>query len=171
MLGLTGGRGSAPSATFLPNEDIMSEQVVADLSAGLPMDTADLHIVFPGTNKRTGWIITCAGPGHPKTIAANQESERERLHRAAQIERAQVNNRKWKGDDDITPDENLRKIVSGVVARIVSWTPVDFGQGPIEFSDKAAIDLFMDPKKGAYFGQVVDFLTAERAFMKDSAKP
>lgn len=149
----------------------MSEpnSTVANMAADLPSDTAELHIVRPGTNQRTGWVITLAGPGHPKTIALNDVSERERLHKNAAIERAQVNYKKWKGDEDVDPADSRRKTIAGVVGRIITWTPVDFGDGPVEFSDKAAIDLFMDPKKGSYFGQIVEFLTAERAFMKASA--
>lgn len=150
-----------------PNKD--HSPAVANMVDGLPMETADLHIVSQGTNKRTGWVITCAGPSHPQTIALMDEAERERLNKAAQIERAQVNGRKWKGDEDVDPQESRRKTIRQIVSRIVTWTPVDFGTGPIEFSPKAAVELFMDPAKGAYFGQLVDFITAERAFMKDSA--
>jgi hypothetical protein len=142
---------------------------VVNMADDLPLDTADLHIVKPGTNIRTGWIITLAGPGHPQTIELMNEGERERLHKAAQIERAQVNGRKWKGDEDEQPEDSWRKTVARVSRRIVGWTPVDFGEGPVAFSQENAVKLFMDRKKGAYFGQIVDFLTAERAFMKDSA--
>ncbi len=140
---------------------------VINMADDLPADTAELHVVKPGTNQRTGWIITLAGPGHPQTIEMTNEGERERLHRSQEIERAQVNGRKWKGDDE-QPEESRRKFVSRIARRIVGWTPVDFGDGPVEFSQENAVKLFMDPKKGAFFVQVVDFLTAERAFMKDS---
>ncbi len=140
---------------------------IINMADDLPNDTAELHVVRPGTNIRTGWVITLAGPGHPQTIAIQNEGERERLQKAAEIERAQVNGRKWKGDDE-QPEEARRKLVSRVTRRIVDWTPVDFGEGAVEFSQDNAVKLFIDPKKGAYFGQVVDFLTAERAFMKGS---
>jgi hypothetical protein len=146
----------------------MTTTTIINMADDLPNDTAELHIVKPGTNIRTGWVITLAGPGHPQTIEMNNEAERERLHRSQEIERAQVNGRKWKGEDE-QPDQSRRKFVSRITGRIVSWTPVDFGAGAVEFSQENAIKTFMDPKKGAFFGQVVDFLTAERAFMKDSA--
>lgn len=145
----------------------MTDQV-ANLADDLPEDTAELHIVKPGTNKPTGWVITLAGPGHPQTIELMNEGERERLHRAAAIERAQVNGRKWKGDEDESPEQSRRKTVSRVCRRIVGWTPVDFGEGSVTFSQENAVKLFMDPKKGAFFAQVVDFLTAEQAFIKGS---
>ena len=141
---------------------------VANMADDLPLDTAELHIVKPGTNIRTGWIITLAGPGHPQTIELMNEGERERLHKAAQIERTQINGRKWKGDEDEQPEDARRKTIARVCRRIVGWTPVDFGEGPVTFSQENAVKVFMDPKKGAYFGQVVDFLTAERAFMPGS---
>lgn len=141
---------------------------VVNMADDLPLDTAELHIVKPGTNIRTGWVITLAGPGHPQTIELMNEGERERLHRSTLIEQAQINGRKWKGDADKQPDEERRKTISRVCRRIVGWTPVDFGEGSVTFSQENAVKLFMDPKKGAFFGQIVDYLTAERAFMKDS---
>lgn len=140
-----------------------------NMADDLPEDTAELHIVKPGTNIRTGWVITLAGPGHPQTISLSNELQRERLQRSAEIERAQVNGRKWKGDD-AQPEDERRKSVSDVCRRIVTWTPVDFGEGVIEFSQENAVKTFLDPKKGAFYAQVVDFLIADRAFMKGSAK-
>lgn len=153
----------------------MSEQTqtlaVANMADDVALDTADLHIVRPGTNTKTGWVITCAGPGHPQTIELNNKNQRENLRKAKQIELAQVNGRKWKGDDEEeTPEESRRNTVADVCRRIVTWTPVDFGDGPITFSHENAVNLFMDPKKGVYFGQLVDFLTAERTFFKRSVK-
>src|SRR5438045_2335617 len=110
-----------------------SAVTVINMADDLPADTAELHVVRPGTNIRTGWVITLAGPGHPQSIALMNEGERERLHKSAQIEQAQVNGRKWKGDD-AQPEEARRKLVSYITRRIVGWTPVDFGEGALEFS-------------------------------------
>lgn len=149
--------------------DQNSAPAVVNMADDLPLDTAELHIVKPGTNKPTGWVITLAGPGHPQTIAIADEAQRERLHKEAAIERAQVNGRKWKGDEDMSPEQARRKIVTGVCRRIVGWTPVDFGEGPVTFSQENAVKLFMDPAKGSFYLQVVEYLTGERAFMKGSA--
>lgn len=146
-----------------------NKPVVANLADDLPMDTADLHVVKPGTNKRTGWVVTFAGPGHPKTIALNNETSRKQLDEAKRIKQQQANGRKVKIDDE-QPEENRREFIEGLVARIVTWTPVDFGEGPVEFSDQAAVTLLLDPKKGSYVAQFVDFLIDDRAFMKGSAK-
>jgi hypothetical protein len=148
----------------------MSEPKIVNLAATVALDTYDLAMLFPGTNKPTGWVVTLAGPGHPKTVALAAEAERERLHRNAAIERAQVNGRKWKGDEEEDPTVSRRKTIAAIVGRIVDWTPVDFGQGPIAYSEEAAIALFLDPAKGVYFSQIVEYLTCEKAFMPSSAE-
>jgi hypothetical protein len=141
---------------------------VTNLADALPMDTADLYIVRPGTSKRTGWVITMAGPGHPQTIELNNETSRKQLDETRTIKQQQANGRKVKIDEE-QPEDNRREFVESLVARIVTWTPVDFGDGPVEFSPKAAVNLLLDPKKGAYVGQIVDYLIAEKSFMKGSA--
>lgn len=150
---------------------------VVDLSGAnaLPDDRGVLHTVFPGTNKPTGWDIVLSGPGHPKTVALGEKAERERLQRAAEIERAQVNGRKWKGDADVSPKQSRREFIESLVGRIISWTPVNFGSGTVTFEENdasapaRAVDTLLDPKLGAYVSQIVDYLLAERAFMKGSA--
>lgn len=149
----------------------MSEQQPADavdLSALIPIDTADLHIVAPGTNERTGWVITFAGPGHPKTIAINNETSRKQLEEAKRIKQAQANGRKYKADD-VQPEESRREFIEGLVARMVAWTPVKIGAETFEFSDKVAVDLLLRPVMGAFVSQIVEFLIDERTFTKDSA--
>ena len=151
------------------HEAAAKPDVVPNLGAFLAADTADLHVLVPGTNKRSGWVITCAGPAHPQTIALNEEVAHESAQKNAEIERAQVNGRKWKGDKDYDPEADRRKSVSRVCRRIVTWTPVDFGSGPIEFSHEAAVKLFLDRRMGSFYLQLVEFITAETAFIKDSA--
>jgi hypothetical protein len=94
-----------------------------DLSAAIPKDTGTLYIVVPGTNKRTGWAINFAGPGHPKTMAQTEEFSRAALDKAERIEMAQVNNRKWKGDGKQVADQR-RENVAWVMGRALSWTPI-----------------------------------------------
>jgi len=142
---------------------------VVNLAGALPHQSAELSIVFQGTSKPTGWVITIAGPGHPKTIAYNNEMERERLHRDALIEQSRANGKKYKSDE-LTPEESRRKFVEGLTARIVTWTPVDFGWGVVEFSEKTGVDTLLRPELGFAVGQIVDYLVGERAFMKDAAK-
>lgn len=137
------------------------------------LETYDLPMVIPGTNEPNGWIITLAGPSHPKSQALFDRQARRANKKAADIERAQVMGRKWKGDEDRDPNDVRRDTVASVVARIVGWSPnPDFedGKGEIAFSDDAAIDLFMDRDKGSYFAQIVEYLSAEKAFLKASVK-
>lgn len=142
--------------------------VSVDLSATLPSDTAELHMVVPGSNKRNGWVITMAGPGHAKTVALNNETARKQLQLDQRIEQARVNGRKFKSEDK-QPDEQRREFIESLVARIVTWTPISIGDEKFEFSDKTAIDLLSRPVMGPYVAQIVDAIIDERFFMKDSA--
>jgi hypothetical protein len=151
------------------SEHVNGAVVVANMADDLPMETAELHIVKPGTSIKTGWVITMAGPGHPKTVALGNKESRKTLEEQRRIKLQQARGQRVK-IDDVEPEENAREFVEGLVARIVTWTPVDFGAGQVDFSEKAAVELLLDPNKGMYVGQIVDFLIAERSFMKGSAK-
>ena len=142
---------------------------VADLTNDIPLLRAQLHIVKPGTATPTGWVWTMCGPAHPKTIAYQEAQTRERLHKAALIEQAQVNNRKYKAEEKKAVESNLEG-VRWVVSRIETWTPVKIGGETIEFSDDAATKLLMRPEMGQFFLQAVEFIQAERSFMPPSAE-
>lgn len=144
---------------------------VADISDAIPSDEGVLHIVVPGTNKRTGWQITFAGPGHAKTVAQNNELSRAALQKAERIEMAQVNARKWKGDGK-QPQDVRRENVDWVVGRILTWTPVrikQFSVDQVEFSDKVAKELLMQPYMAPYFVQMTDYLADQASFIAGSA--
>lgn len=148
----------------------VSEKKSVNLSTAKYLMTADLNVLIPGTADPSGWIVTFAGPAHDKTKALADKSTREAQKKQADIERSQVNGRKWKGEE-LTPDEVRRKTVESIVGRIVGWSPdPDFGNGPVPFDDEKAVDLFMDQELGAFFSQFVDFLLSEKAFLKVSAK-
>lgn len=141
---------------------------ITDLSADIPMDTAELKMLKPGTATPNGWVVTLAGPAHPKALAFKSSSQRDRLHKAATIEAQQANGRKIK-PDAMTPEDEDLKTVKWIVSRIVTWTPVNIGDGPVEFSDEAATQLFLKPVMAPYIDQIVTYLQAERAFMPTSA--
>lgn len=145
----------------------MSDTTITDLSADLPSDTFDLAIVKPGTAQPNGWIITLAGPAHPKTIAFKNSAQRDRLHKEASIEASQVNGRKYKPESR-TPEEADSQTVKWLISRIVTWTPVKIGSETIQFSDDAAANLFLRPAMAPYIAQIVDYLQGERAFMPTS---
>lgn len=146
----------------------MTEAIIADLDGDLPGETAELKIVKPGTAQPNGWVLTMAGPSHPKTLAYRERKQRERLHKEASIEQAQVNGKKYKADER-TPEGAEIDTMRWVVSRIVSWTPVRIGGETIAFSDDAAIELLRRPTMAAYLQQIIDFLNADRAFMPASA--
>lgn len=146
----------------------MTDQIIADLSADLPCDVAELQMLRPGTDQPNGWALTMAGPAHPKTLAFQNERKRARLQREASIEAAQVNGRKYKPEQKTT-DEADAETIRWVVSRIVTWTPVKIGEQTIAFSDEAALDLLLRPAMAPYLQQIVDYLGQERAFMPRSA--
>jgi hypothetical protein len=146
----------------------VSDDNVIDLSADLPGETAELKMVRPGTDVPIGWVITLAGPSHPKAIAFKDSSQRERLAKQAQVEAQQANGRKVK-PDVISPGDADLKTVKWLVSRIVTWTPIKIGADTFAFSDDAATRLLLKPEMAPYIGQIVDYLQSERAFMPTSA--
>ncbi len=158
----------------------MDEAVHAvDLSAAIPSNEGTLFVVVPGSNKRTGWQIRFAGPGHPKTVAQNESFSRISLDKAERIEMAQVNGRKWKSDGK-QPADMRRENVEWVVGRILSWTPVSINQfsaDPVEFPENPtaaqldrARDLLAQPYMVPYFVQMTDYLGDQASFIEASAK-
>ena len=134
----------------------------------LASDTATLEILKPGGVEGTGWVITFAGPGHPKAIAWSNESSRRNLRKEQQIEQARANGKKYKAEDR-DPEGIRRDNIRWAVAHIVDWTPVDIGGGPITFSEEAATTLLLNPKMGFALLQMMEFLADDRSFTKRSA--
>ncbi|CDN52538.1 Putative branched-chain amino acid ABC transporter [Neorhizobium galegae bv. officinalis bv. officinalis str. HAMBI 1141] len=137
-----------------------------DISAFLPADTSELHILNTA-GQQTGWIVTLAGPSHPKSVAYSDAVARRALDRAKRQEQAQVNGKKYKAEDQ-TPDDVRRENVEGVVARIVEWTPVKIGADTYDAS--RAAELLIKPEMGWAYAQILDAFGDERRFTKASAK-
>ena len=146
----------------------MMTETVVDLSADLPLDTIELKMLRPGTDEPNGWVLTMAGPAHPKTVAFQNERKRARLQREAAIEAAQVNGRKYKPEQK-TAEESDNETIRWIVSRIVTWTPIKLGEQTIAFTDEAAVELLLRPVMAPYLQQIVDYIGAERAFMPRSA--
>ncbi len=146
---------------------------VLDLSAAQPRESHSLAILFPGTKKPTGWTIELAGPAHPQTVALMDEASREFIERQDAIEFAQVNGRKWKGDQTSAEDRRRRN-VSMVCRRIIGWSPNPVfrfvSPEPIAFSVEAATNLFLRPDMAGFFSQVTDYLNSEAAFTQPSGQ-
>ncbi|WP_107309643.1 hypothetical protein [Acinetobacter baumannii] len=142
-----------------------------DLSSGEMLESFKLTLLKPGTAQSSGWTIELAGPSHPQFIALANESIREVIHKEKVIETAQVNNRKYKVEEE-TPDERRRRNVAKVCGRIIGWSPnptfTKISPLPLEFSVAAATDLFLRPELGAWFVQITEYLNSETAFIQPS---
>lgn len=150
----------------------MSEGIVLDLSAAVPVDVDVLEIKYPGSEKATGWKIELAGPGHAKTVAASRDIARDALKKSKAIEQANANGRKYKADEE-TPDDLARKNVTLIVQRIIGWSPdplfKQISETPIAFSQAAALDMLLRPDMGWVLSQIADFLRSDAAFTQASA--
>lgn len=148
----------------------MTEQTaVASLGGAKYNDTGVLEVRHPITKALTGWKVTFAGPGHPKTIAENDKELDKFLQSSKAQEQARVNYKKWKGEDRSVAEARY-EYARSIVARIVDWTPVDFedGKGAIAFTEKAAIDILLDPQRAWIAPQFKDYLDDEKAFTTGS---
>ena len=127
-------------------------------------ETAKMQVLDVHGNP-TGWWWEFAGPGHPKTEALNNRLARDRLHKAAQVEQAQVNGRKWKADEE-SPDEVRAKNIADLVDRLVGWSDVIMGEGNavFAFSPAAAIEFLSHPKRVHVLTQAMEFIASEKAF-------
>jgi hypothetical protein len=138
-----------------------------DLSDLDSEETADLAIK-DSAGRVTTWIWTFYGPGHPKTVALSNKVSKKWLDDAKAKEQAQVNGKKWKPEDKAL-DDLKRENVNNIIERTKTFTPVKLNGQVIEFTADAARDLLLDPRKGALFAQITDFLKEEENFMKPSA--
>jgi hypothetical protein len=144
----------------------MADKAV-DLSKFLPVDSFDIEIQSV-TGEGTGWHVTLAGPSHPATVASAETIARRALRKSAEIEAAQVNGKKYKVDDR-EPATMRRENVESVVSRIIDWSPVDVGSGPIAFSKDAATDLLLRPEMAWVLIQIAEALAGDAAFTRRSA--
>lgn len=131
-------------------------------------DTGKMQVLDAAGNP-TGWFWEFAGPGHPKTEALNNRLARERLHKSAQIEQAQVNGRKWKAEED-EPDEVRAKNIADLVERIVGWSEVEIDGETFAFSAAAAIEFLSHPKRVGVLTQAMEFVATEKSFTQRSGK-
>lgn len=133
-----------------------------DFDAFETSDTAKMQ-VFDVHGNPTGWWWEFAGPGHPKTEALNNRLARERLRKAAQIEQAQVNGRKWKADEE-TPDEVRSRNIADLVDRLVGWSDVEIGGKPLPFSPENAVEFLSNPKRVGILTQAMEFIAESKSF-------
>ncbi len=117
----------------------------------------------------TGWIWTFAGPGHPATIEADRQQSQRFLNREAEKERAQVNNRKWKGDQP-KPEERRAESVAYIVSRLLRWSEMTMGGQAYPCTPENASAVLLNPSMPTMLEQANAFLLADKSFSKRSAK-
>lgn len=139
-----------------------------DLSTLASADEADLEIV-DADGRKTGWTWTFSGPGHPATIAIDNEQNARYVEREKAKERAQVNGRKWKGNDD-SADELRARSIAYIVARLLRWTDMVMEGAPFPCTPDNARKLLADRRFGLVYDQANGFLIEERSFTKRSPK-
>jgi hypothetical protein len=131
-------------------------------------DESDLNL-RNSAGQPSGWIWTFAGPGHPKTVAADEQQTKRALAIAEEQEKARVNGRKWKGSGDTVDDVRDRNIAY-IIARLLRWSDgmtVD-GQ-PFQCTPENARAILLNPGLGVY-EQVNSYLTDEKSFTPRSPK-
>lgn len=139
-----------------------------DLSALAAADEADLPILN-GEGRPTGWVWTFAGPGHPATVAIDNEQNQRYVAREQAKERSQVNGRKWKGGDE-TPEELRERSIAYIVARLLRWSEIAMDGEPLPCTPDNARKVLADRRFGLVYDQANAFLIEERSFTKRSAK-
>lgn len=140
-----------------------------DIAGLAAADEGELAIL-DGAGKPTGWVWTFAGPGHPTTVALDRESNSRFLQREQAKERAQVNNKKWKGDGE-TVEEVRDRNVSYIVGRLLRWSDIQMEGKPFPCTPDNARSILSNPRFGLVFEQANEFLRDEKDFTKGSAKP
>jgi hypothetical protein len=140
-----------------------------DLSALASADEADLHILH-ADGRKTGWVWTFAGPGHPATIAIDNEQNARYVAREQAKERSQVNGRKWKGGDE-TPEELRERSINYIVARLLRWSDTVIEGKPFPCTPENVRKILADRAFGLVYDQANGFLIDERSFTKRSPKP
>lgn len=117
----------------------------------------------------SGWVWTFGGPGHPKTVAADERQTKRALALAEDQEKSRVNGRKWKGSGDSVEEVRDRNI-DYIVARLVRWNDGMTVDGePFPCTPENARKVLLNPALGVY-EQVNSYLLDEKSFTPRSPK-
>lgn len=131
-------------------------------------DESDLNL-RNSAGQPSGWIWTFAGPGHPKTVAADERQTKRALEIAEEQEKTRVNGRKWKGSGDTVEAVRDRNIAY-IVERLLRWSDGMTVDGkPFPCTPDNARSILLNPGLGVY-EQVNTYLTDEKAFTPRSPK-
>lgn len=129
-------------------------------------DTATMTVSIHG--RRTNWVWTFAGPGHPKTIEQTNRLAKDRLHEDRLNEQRRLNGKKV-----VLPEESVDEVraanVQQIVDRLLGWSPVVIDGADYAFSPENAFKLLIDRKRAQLLVQAMEFLAAENSFTPRSA--
>lgn len=131
-------------------------------------DESDLNL-RNSAGQPSGWIWTFAGPGHPKTVAADERQTKRALAIADEQEKARVNGRKYKGSGD-TFEEFRDRQINYMIERLLRWSDgMKVDGAPFLCTPENARTILLNAGLGVY-EQVNTFLTDEKSFTPRSAK-
>jgi hypothetical protein len=148
----------------------MSEKQVTSFGDVKFLDVAILRIKHPITKELTTWEWKIAGPTHQKTMDLSDAALRRVLSRSQQQEEARINGKKWDQPAESIADVR-RKWAEDLAARVTDFSPVDFGNGPIEYSPEKTVELLLDRERFWIGDQVQGWVSELSTFIPDSAKP
>lgn len=132
-----------------------------DLSELKQADTADLKIRHPKSGDETGWVITFAGPGHPKAVKQKNAQINRGLKRARMAENA----------EDMSADEVEQMSVDYIVGRMVGWSGLTWeGEKDKAFDEAFVKKLLGDPSYEWLKNACNKFLVNEANFIGGSPK-
>lgn len=117
----------------------------------------------------SGWVWTFGGPGHPKTVAADERLTKRALAIADDQDKARVNGRKYKGSGDTFEDFRDRQI-SYAIERLIRWSDgMQVDGAPFPCTPENARSILLNHQLGVY-EQVQSFLQDEKSFTPRSPK-
>lgn len=136
-------------------------------------------VVFSNDKVRWAWVY--GGPGHPKSIEADNRRARKRIREDALKEQAVTNGKKWKAEER-SVDEAKEDIIIVATERLLRWHLEDVVSGeplnaepklngaPLPFSEENARRFLREPKHVAILHKVLEWLGDENSFTQRSAK-
>lgn len=145
---------------------------VVDLSGAIPLDTIEHEVLLPDGSP-TGWVITICDSAHPKAQARMNDLRRRTLREQRQEAQARASGKKY-SPEERTVEEERADGARWIVSRVIGWSPAPvlsyISDDPIQFSDDAAMRVFMHPKSYWIFNPLLEVIGNDQAFMKRSSK-
>jgi hypothetical protein len=145
-----------------------TEKKPLDLAALAAVDEAEMEIL-DGNGAKTGWRWTFSGPAHPITIKLDNEANTRAVERQKAITRAQVNGKKWGGDDE-TADDIRDRNIRYIVTRLLRWSDMTMEGQPFPCTPENARMILSDRRFFLVYDQANAFLLEDKSFTKRSPK-